>query len=75
LGLAGSHYRHELESNLAPYKDLLLGLFFLAVGASLDFSVIAAKPLLVGVLVLALILLKTVVLLAIATLLKIRGWH
>jgi Kef-type K+ transport system membrane component KefB len=53
----------------------LLGLFFLAVSASLDFSVIAAKPLLTSGLVLALILLKTVVLLAIATLLKIHGWH
>jgi monovalent cation:proton antiporter-2 (CPA2) family protein len=73
--LAGSHYRHELESNLEPFKGLLLGLFFLAVGASLDFSVIAAKPLLVGVLVLGLIVLKTLVLLAIATLLKIRGSH
>ncbi|MDZ4404447.1 monovalent cation:proton antiporter-2 (CPA2) family protein [Prosthecobacter sp.] len=73
--LAGSHYRHELESNLEPFKGLLLGLFFLAVGASLDFSVIAAKPLLVGVLVLGLIVLKTLVLFAIATLLKIRGSH
>jgi len=75
LVLAGSHYRHELESNLEPFKGLLLGLFFLAVGASLDFNVIAAKPLLVGVLVLGLIVLKTLVLLAIATLLKIRGSH
>ena len=73
--LAGSHYRHELESNLEPFKGLLLGLFFLAVGASLDFSVIAAKPLLVGVLVLGLIVLKTLVLFAIATLLKLRGSH
>jgi len=73
--LAGSHYRHELESNLEPFKGLLLGLFFLAVGASLDFSVIAAKPLLVGVLVLGLIALKTLVLFAIATVLKIRGSH
>jgi Kef-type K+ transport system membrane component KefB len=73
--LAGSHYRHELESNLEPFKGLLLGLFFLAFGASLDFNVIAAKPLLVGVLVLGLIVLKTLVLLAIATLLKIRGSH
>ncbi len=73
--LAGSHYRHELESNLEPFKGLLLGLFFLAVGASLDFSVIAAKPLLVGVLVLGLIVLKTAVLFVIATALKIRGSH
>jgi monovalent cation:proton antiporter-2 (CPA2) family protein len=73
--LAGSHYRHELESNLEPFKGLLLGLFFLAVGASLDFSVIAAKPLLVGVLVLTLIVLKTVVMFVIASVLKIRGSH
>jgi monovalent cation:proton antiporter-2 (CPA2) family protein len=73
--LAGSHYRHELESNLEPFKGLLLGLFFLAVGASLDFSVIAGKPLLVAALVLALIALKVVVMFVIATLLKIRGSH
>lgn len=73
--LAGSHYRHELESNLEPFKGLLLGLFFLAVGASLDFSVIIAKPVLVVVLVLALIVLKTAVVFAIATGLKIRGSH
>ncbi|WP_395752330.1 monovalent cation:proton antiporter-2 (CPA2) family protein [Prosthecobacter sp.] len=73
--LAGSHYRHELESNLEPFKGLLLGLFFLAVGASLDFTVIAANPLLVAVLVLALIVLKAAVIYLIATVLKIRGSH
>lgn len=71
--LAGSHYRHELESNLEPFKGLLLGLFFLAVGASLDFSVIAARPLLVAGLVLALVTLKVAVLLIVAVILKIRG--
>lgn len=73
--LAGSHYRHELESNLEPFKGLLLGLFFLAVGASLDFSVIAAKPMLIALLVAGLIVLKAAVLFVIATLLKIRGSH
>ncbi|MBL9132077.1 MAG: cation:proton antiporter [Verrucomicrobiaceae bacterium] len=73
--LAGSHYRHELESNLEPFKGLLLGLFFLAVGASLDFSVIAAKPALIGLLVAGLIVLKAAVVFAIATALKIRGSH
>lgn len=73
--LAGSHYRHELESNLEPFKGLLLGLFFLAVGASLDFAVIAAKPLLVAALVAALIVLKAAVIYLIATVLKIRGSH
>jgi len=71
--LAGSHYRHELESNLEPFKGLLLGLFFLAIGASLDFSVIAAAPLTVASLVIGLVLLKTVVFLAVATALRLRG--
>ncbi|MDI1312003.1 monovalent cation:proton antiporter-2 (CPA2) family protein [Prosthecobacter sp.] len=73
--LAGSHYRHELESNLEPFKGLLLGLFFLAVGASLDFTVIAGKPLLVAALVAGLIALKAAVIFVIATLLKICGSH
>jgi monovalent cation:proton antiporter-2 (CPA2) family protein len=71
--LAGSHYRHELESNLEPFKGLLLGLFFLAIGASLDFSVIAAAPLTVAALVTGLILLKSVVSIGIATVLRLRG--
>lgn len=73
--LAGSHYRHELESNLEPFKGLLLGLFFLAVGASLDFSVIIAKPVLITLLVAGLIVMKATVMLVIATVLKIRGSH
>lgn len=73
--LAGSHYRHELESNLEPFKGLLLGLFFLAVGASLDFSVIIAKPAVIAALVGGLIVLKAAVMFLIATLLKVRGSH
>lgn len=73
--LAGSHYRHELESNLEPFKGLLLGLFFLAVGASLDFSVIAARPVLIALLVAGLIVLKAAVIFLIATLLKLSGSH
>jgi Kef-type K+ transport system membrane component KefB len=73
--LAGSHYRHELESNLEPFKGLLLGLFFLAVGASLDFSVIAARPMLIAALVIGLIVTKAVVMYAVATVLRLRGSH
>ena len=73
--LAGSHYRHELESNLEPFKGLLLGLFFLAVGASLDFSVIASRPVVIGLLVTGLIVMKAAVMFAIASVLKIRGSH
>jgi CPA2 family monovalent cation:H+ antiporter-2/glutathione-regulated potassium-efflux system protein KefB len=42
--LATSEYRHELESDIEPFKGLLLGLFFIAVGASIDFALIAAQP-------------------------------
>ncbi|WP_062013274.1 monovalent cation:proton antiporter-2 (CPA2) family protein [Aureimonas sp. AU4] len=41
--LAESSYRHELEANIDPFRGLLLGLFFIAVGLSLDLSVIAAN--------------------------------
>lgn len=71
--LAGSHYRHELESNLEPFKGLLLGLFFLAVGASMDFGVLAARPVLVGLLVAGLIALKVGVLLLVTRWLRIQG--
>jgi monovalent cation:proton antiporter-2 (CPA2) family protein len=45
--LANSEYRHELEVNLLPFKGLLLGLFFIAVGMALNLQVIANKPLIV----------------------------
>ena len=53
--LANSEYRHELESDIEPFKGLLLGLFFIAVGASIDFALIAARPGLIVGLVAALI--------------------
>jgi Kef-type K+ transport system membrane component KefB len=54
--LAGSEFRHEIESDMAPFKGILLGLFFIAVGMSIDFGVLARKPFLVAVLVVALVL-------------------
>ena len=45
--LADSEYRHALESDLEPFKGLLLGLFFIAVGMSVDFGVLLAEPLLI----------------------------
>lgn len=62
--LANSEYRHELESDIAPFKGLLLGLFFLAVGASLDFGLVAARPGLVAGLVVGLMAVKFAVLAA-----------
>jgi len=60
--LAGSEYRHELVSDIEPFKGLLLGLFFIAVGASIDFGLLAARPVAIAGLVLAAIVLKLAVL-------------
>jgi monovalent cation:proton antiporter-2 (CPA2) family protein len=61
--LATSEYRHELEGDIAPFKGLLLGLFFIAVGASIDFAKIVAQPFLIGGLVVGLIIVKFLILL------------
>jgi voltage-gated potassium channel Kch len=60
--LANSEYRHELEVEIEPLKGLLLGLFFIAVGASIDFALIADSLWQVAVLVIGLILVKLIVL-------------
>jgi monovalent cation:H+ antiporter-2, CPA2 family len=60
--LANSEYKHELESDIDPFKGLLLGLFFIAVGASLDFNLIMNEPGLIFGLVLALMAVKGIVL-------------
>jgi glutathione-regulated potassium-efflux system ancillary protein KefC len=64
--LAESEYRRELETDLEPFKGLLLGLFFIAVGMSIDFAVVLQSPLQVAAMVLAFLLLKAAVLLVIA---------
>lgn len=60
--LANSEYRHELESDLAPFKGLLLGLFFIGVGASINFTLIVSKPLIISGLVAGVMVMKFVVL-------------
>jgi glutathione-regulated potassium-efflux system ancillary protein KefC len=56
--LAESEYRRELETDIEPFKGLLLGLFFIAVGMSVDCGVILANPLLVALLTLGFMALK-----------------
>ncbi len=51
--LADSEYRHELETDLEPFKGLLLGLFFISIGAQIDFGLIGREPVLIGAIVLA----------------------
>lgn len=60
--LADSEYRHEIESHLEPFKGLLLGLFFVSVGMSVDWSLVLARWSLVLAGVVALLLLKALVL-------------
>ncbi len=62
LLLADSEYRHELESNIEPFKGLLLGLFFISVGMAANLPLLLREPLLIALLVLALLLLKAPVL-------------
>ncbi len=60
--LADSEYRAELEMDIEPFKGLLLGLFFMSVGASVNFALIANDPLLIAALVVGLIAIKLFVL-------------
>ncbi len=69
--LAESEYRRELETDLEPFKGLLLGLFFIAVGMSIDFAVVLARPALVAAVVLGFLLVKTVVLWAMTRLMPV----
>ncbi|MBN8429599.1 cation:proton antiporter [Microbulbifer salipaludis] len=68
--LADSEFRHELEADIQPFKGLLLGLFFLAVGANLDLALVMQQPLLLLGLLLLLVTVKFVILFALA---RVRG--
>ena len=68
--LAQSEFRHELETDLEPFKGLLLGLFFIAVGASIDFGLILDNSVLIIELVLGLIALKFIVLFVVGRIFK-----
>ncbi len=63
--LADSPYRHELEADVEPFRSILLGLFFLAVGMLLDLQAIADRPVFVIAMALALIATKTAVIMGI----------
>lgn len=71
--LANSEYRHELESDIEPFKGLLLGLFFIGVGASINFALIMQEPWLVLGLVLGIMIVKFIVLLGLGRLFRLSG--
>ncbi|UOG34195.1 monovalent cation:proton antiporter-2 (CPA2) family protein [Leptospira noguchii] len=68
--LADSEYRHELESNLEPFKGLFLGLFFLAVGMSINLGEVLKDPIFVIVLAFILIFVKAIILYSIGIITK-----
>src|SRR6056297_4207457 len=71
--LANSEFKHELEANIEPFKGLLLGLFFITVGAGINFGVLFANPLTILGLTLGLMALKGVILFGIALAFRLRG--
>jgi voltage-gated potassium channel Kch len=70
--LADNEYRHELEANIEPFKGLLLGLFFIAVGSSMDFKIFADQPGTVLGILGILILVKFIVLLFLGRFFRMR---
>ncbi|MFY0681572.1 MAG: cation:proton antiporter [Thalassovita sp.] len=71
--LANSEYRHELESDIDPFRGLLLGLFFMTVGASIDFGLLGAEFIPIIGLTLAVMGAKAAVLLTLARIFKVAG--
>lgn len=63
--LANSNFRHQLESDIEPFKGILLGLFFIAVGMTLNLPLLYANPLLMLAAALALVAVKTLLIVAI----------
>ena len=69
--LAESEYRRELETDLEPFKGLLLGLFFIAVGMSIDFDVLIRSPGTMALILLGFLACKAVVIWGLATVMKL----
>ena len=71
--LANSEFRHELESDLEPFKGLLLGLFFITVGAGIDFELLAQRPAFIMSATAGVIAIKGIVLFGLSFLFKMKG--
>lgn len=71
--LTDSEYRHELESDIESFKGLLLGIFFISIGASLDFKLIIDEIALIGGIVAGLFILKAIILYTVGAIFKIGG--
>ena len=62
LMMADSHYRHQVIADIQPFRGILLGLFFMGVGMSIDFGLLGRQSVLIAGLVLGLLLIKSVIL-------------
>ena len=71
--LSDSEYRHELESDIAPFKSLLLAVFFISVGAGLDLGLLVSEPLEILGLVLSVMAIKAIVLVILGVVFRLRG--
>ena len=71
--MANSEYRHELESDIAPFKGIFLGVFFITVGASIDFGLLGENLALIFGLTFGLIVLKATIMYVIAHVFKLGG--
>lgn len=71
--LANSEFRHEIESDLQPFKGLLLGLFFITVGAGIDFATLFKNPFGLIALTIGVMVVKGLILLLLAVLFKLHG--
>ncbi|KPK10427.1 MAG: potassium transporter [Acidithiobacillales bacterium SG8_45] len=72
--LANSEYRHELEADINPFKGLLLGLFFITVGASINFDLLFSNLGSILALTIGLMLVKALVLYVLALVFKLQGF-
>lgn len=73
--LANNEYRHELETDIEPFKGLLLGLFFISVGVSINFNVLFNNPLIILLLLTILVSVKLLILYFLGKFFRLRGQH
>lgn len=71
--LASSEFRHELETDLEPFKGLLLGLFFITVGAGINFELLVGDTAVIISMALLVIIVKGLILYCLGTIFKLRG--
>ena len=73
--LANSEYRHELEADIEPFKGLLLGLFFITVGAGINFALLFDNFATIALLTIGLMVLKASVLVTLGFIFKVQGFN